>query len=116
MIKTNSKGTNAAIKAHILSDEKMRELGFTDYLPKNWYYCKTIARDITFNLTIPKDGSDIEIVTLDENFCQPYDYQEILENNPQFPFALQVKEKVEQIMSNLQSVGVLSGHEYGDYI
>lgn len=26
------------------------------------------------------------------------------------------KEKIEQIMYNLQSVGVLSGHEYGDYI
>lgn len=112
----NSNGTNAAIKAHILSDEKMREIGFTDHMPKNWYYCKTIARDITFNLTIPKDGSDIEIITLDENFCQPYDYQYMLEKNPQFPFALQVKERVEQIMSNLQSVGVLSGHEYGDYI
>ena len=112
----NSNGTNAAIKAHILSDEKMREIGFTDHMPKNWYYCKTIARDITFNITIPKDGSDIEIITLDENFCQPYDYQYMLKNNPHFQFALQVKERVEQIMSYLQSVGVLSGHEYGDYI
>lgn len=112
----NSKGTNAAIKAHILSDEKMREIGFTDYMPKNWHYCKTIARDITFNLTIPKDGSDIEIITLDENFCQPYDYQYMLEKTPSFQFAFQVKERVEQIMSYLQSVGVLSGHEYGDYI
>ena len=43
-------------------------------------------------------------------------YQEILENDPQFPFALQVKERVEQIMYFLQSEEVLSGHEYGDYI
>lgn len=112
----NSNGTNAAIKAHILSDEKMREIWFTDHMPKNWCYCKTIARDITFNITIPKDGSDIVIITLDESFCQPYDYQRILENDPQFPFALQVKEKVEQIMSYLQSVEVLSGHKYGYYI
>lgn len=116
MIKTNSKGTNAAIKAHILSDEKMRELGFTDYLPKNWYYCKTIARDITFNLTIPKDGSDIEIITLDENFGQPYDYQRILQDSPHFSPALKIKSMVEEIMSHLQSVGVLSGHNYGEYI
>ena len=69
------------------------------------------VRDIMYS-----NNDNIKIITLDENFCQPYDYQYMLKNNPHFQFALQVKERVEQIMSYLQSVGVLSGHEYGDYI
>jgi hypothetical protein len=30
-VKCNKNGVNSEIKAHILSDSKMRELGFTDY-------------------------------------------------------------------------------------
>lgn len=115
-IKLNSKGTNAAIQAHILQPQQMRYLGFTDYDHPSWYYCQNLGHDITLNITIPKDGSDIEIITLDENFCQPYDYQRILQNDPHFPVALEIKSKVEEIISTLQSAGVLSGHNYGEYI
>ena len=30
-IELNSNGVNKKIKAHILSDDEMREIGFTDY-------------------------------------------------------------------------------------
>lgn len=115
-IKLNSKGTNANIKANILDDAKMRENGFSDFSKTNWYFCKTVGDDITLNITIPKNGSDIEIVTLDEKFCQPYDYQRILEQDPKFEFALNIKEKVEEHIKNLKKAGILSGHEYGEYI
>lgn len=54
MIETNKHGTNAKFIYQVFSDAKMRELGFTDYDLKHWYFCKTIAGDITFNLTILK--------------------------------------------------------------
>lgn len=116
MVEVNSKGTNVKIKAHILPDESMREIGFTDSCKDRWYYCKSVGRDTTFNVTIPKDGSDIEIITLDENFCQPYDYQHILDRTPKLAFALEVREQVEKQMEYLQSRGVISGHERGEYI
>lgn len=128
-IKLNSHGVNAAIKAYILPEDKMREIGFTDHCNDRWYFCRCLKiqvnhkkskkkynEDISFNLTIPKDGSDIRIDVLDENFCQPYDYQYMLEKNPTFKFALDVKEQVEKWMEYLQNNGVLSGHNKGDYI
>ena len=41
-VKVNSHGANSKIKAHILSDEEMKEIGFTNYYEPNWYFCKSI--------------------------------------------------------------------------
>lgn len=133
-IEVNSNGTNKAIKATILSDERMKEIGFhknyyegTDheqYSPY-WWFTKSIkfpkekrwrGTFIDFDVKIPKDGSDIEIVTLDMYFCWPYDYQEILNRNSKNECANIVKEQVEMWMKYLHDEGVLSGHVYGEYI
>lgn len=124
-VEVNSHGVNAKIKAHILPYEEMKSIGFTNYYEPNWYFCRSIkfpketryrGFDISFNISIPKDGSDICIDVLDEDFCQPYDYQMILNRNPTFPTALIVLDQVEQYMEYLQSKGVLSGHVKGEYI
>lgn len=115
-MKLNSHGTNATIQAHILPENEMRLLGFTDHVPDKWYYCKCLPDETTFNVTIPKDGSDISIEVIDDDFCQPYDYQTILRDSPRDEFALKIKELVEQEMKRFQKAGVLSGHNYGDYI
>ena len=124
-VEINSNYVNAKIKAHILSDEKMKEIGFTDYSKTTWFFCRSIkfpkevrykGFDISFNVSIPKDGSDIRIDVLDEDFCQPYDYQAMLHRNPIFEPALIVYEQVEEWMDYLQSKGVLSGHVKGEYI
>lgn len=128
-VKLNSHGVNNLIKATILSDEEMRDIGFTDYAKDRWYFCRMIkfpntkeyrgfnsAFKISFNLTIPKDGSDISIDVLNEAFGQPYDYQYMLDKNPKFEPCLIVKEQVEEWMQYLQDKGILSGHVYGEYI
>lgn len=120
----NSHGTNAAIKAHILSDVEMYAIGFRDYYPYNedekinyWYYLKAIPEiGIDFEVKIPKDGSDIEIMTIDTDYGQYYDYQQIIEDYPELKCARRVRDFVEKQMEYLQRHGVLSGHEYGDYI
>lgn len=68
MVKLNKNGVNAAIKAHILSDEQIREARFSNNRNEGWYYCKSLGNNITFNVFIPLDGSDISIDVLDENF------------------------------------------------
>ena len=126
-VEVNSNCVNAKIKAHILSEKEMREIGFTDY-NKEWHFRRSITFprkpryngfDISFNVLIPKDGSDIRINVidvLDEDFCQPYDYQSILNKNPTFELALIIYEQVEEFIEYLQSKGVLNGHVKGEYI
>lgn len=105
----------------------MREIGFTDHAKDRWYFCRMLEYpkdkkgryhgfEISFNVTIPKDGSDFSIDVLDEDFLQPYDYQYMLNSNPDFEPALITKEQVEEWMTYLQDNGVLSGHKYGEYI
>lgn len=124
-VELNSNCVNTKIKATILSEQEMREIGFTDYCKDRWFFCRGIrfpkeARyrgfDISFSVSIPKDGSDIRIDVLDEDFCQPYDYQSMLRKNPTFEPALIILEQVEEHMKYLQSKGVLSGHVKGEYI
>lgn len=124
-LQLNSKGVNEKIKAIILDEQEMRKIGFTDYNKEAWYFNKSIkfpkepryrGMDISFGVRIPKNGSDIRIDILDEDFCQPYDYQVILESYPQHDIANIVKEQVETWMDYLQSSGVLSGHVEGEYI
>ena len=127
-VELNSHGVNAKIKAHIFDDAKMREFGFTDYAKDRWYFCRGINFkgvkkkrdlnniDISFSVTIPKDGSDIWIDILDEDFCQPYDYQYILKKHQEHKIANIVKEQVEYWMEKLQEEGVLEGHVRGEHI
>lgn len=124
-LELNSCGVNAKIKATILEDSLMREIGFTDNSEKDWYFCKRVCFpkerkyaniDITFNVTIPKNGSDVCINVLDEDFLQPYDYQSILKSNPCFETAIIVKDQVEDLMIYLQEHGVLSNYVKGEYI
>ena len=124
-VEVNNNCVNAKIKAHILSEKEMKEIGFTDYSKTTWFFCRSIKFpkevryrnfDISFSLSIPKDGSDIRIDVLDEDFCQPYDYQSMLHKNPTFEPALIILDQVEEHMKYLQSKGVLSGHIKGEYI
>lgn len=120
-IKTNKHGTNLEIKFNVLPDEEMRKLGFTDYRKDHWYLCEQVDSecDISFNVTIDKNkpnGGDSYIDVIDEDFLQPYDYQHILESNPNHSFANHVRNIVEKYMARLKDSGVISGHNYGDYI
>lgn len=124
-VQVNSKGVNTKIKANILSDTEMQKIGFTEYRKGYLHFSRLITfpkdkryngLEITFNVTIPKDNSDISIDVLDEAFCQPYDYQRMLEDNPEFKIALIVKEQVEEWMKYLADTGVITGHNYGEYI
>lgn len=115
----NSYGVNAAIGYNILSDDEMRQIGFTDYNVDRWYYCKCVSDDgeTTFNVTIDKQGIDnLRIDVLDEQFCQPYDYQHILNSGSSNAYAEAVCEAVENEMDKLQAAGILFGHVRGEYI
>ena len=124
-VKLNSNCVNAKIVAHILPEKEMREIGFTNCYEPIWYFFQVIkfpkekryrGFNISFSVSIPKDGSDIRIDVLDEDFCQPMDYQYILSKNCNHDISLIIKTQVEKFMEYLQEKGVLSGHIYGEYI
>lgn len=115
----NKYGVNTAIGYRVLSDDEMRQIGFTDRCADSWYYMKRVSSDgeTSFNVTIDKNGvDDLRIDVLDEMFCQPYDYQRILHSNPTHSYASAVRGAVENEMERLQESGVLFGHERGAYI
>ena len=129
-VETNSHCVNKKIKANILDDDKMRNIGFSDHCKDRWYFCRVInfpktkeyrGFEVSFGVAIPKDGSDIRIDVLDEAFCQPYDYQSMIIRSREKGIspnktAMIVFEQVEMWMKYLIDAGVLEGHEYGEYI
>lgn len=129
-IELNSHGVNKAIKPHILSDEEMKLIGFhfkpktqidnTEF-PSRWTYMRFKdfgSLEVSFYVELPTDNSDIKIDILDEDYCQPYDYQYMIEksgkNAPKYAFM--VRDWVEEQIEYLQAEGVLSGHIEGEYI
>jgi len=134
MVELNSKGVNKLIKYNILSDEEMKRIGFnknyyegTDYEQYSpyWWFTRMIQFpnekrwkniEISFNVKIPKDDSDLDIMVLDDDWCQPYDYQAMLSRNPNHKCPLIVKEEVEKWMDYLQTSGVISGFVKDMYI
>ena len=133
-VELNSHGVNKLIKYTILSDKRMKEIGFhknhyegtdhEEYSPY-WYFLRMIRFpnekrwkdvEICFSVRIPKDNSDLNIMVIDDDWCQPYDYQYLLSKNPDNECANIVKKEVEILMKYLQDNGVLRGHVYGEYI
>ena len=114
-------GLNTAIEGHVLDDQSMRAAGFNDNNNyATWYYhtCldRNVSSKITFNVSIPKDGSRLTIDVLDETFLQPYDYQYILHRHPHHLVACCIRKAVERQMTKLTEAGIVSGHVPGDYI
>ena len=64
-----------------LTAEKLKSLGFTNYNPKTWYFCRTISEATyqggarfseTLNISIDsKTFTKLETNILDDAFCQP---------------------------------------------
>ncbi|NOL36766.1 hypothetical protein [Bacillus safensis] len=92
------------MKFNILEEDKMRELGFTDYTNISWYLSKRIRKNITFNLLIFKDSSEGDIDVLDELSLQPYPYETMQNETSSI-----VKEGVGEIIDKLKKAGVIVG-------
>lgn len=116
----NERGINKKIKVHLLPEKEMRKLGFTDYREGYWYFCRGVVSNITFSISInKKDPADFQIDVLDDDFCQPYDYQAMLSKETYTKpnkVAVKTYEEVEKWMAYLEEHGIVSGHVKGEYI
>ena len=116
-------GQNKNIKGHILEKSKMEELGFWyNDLVNAWVFHRNIVDDIGFHLKL--DEKSIQILILDDAFCQHYDYQHALKNVdvvrsrhlPWVQYAVKVHNAVQGYMAKFVEAGVISGYEANDYI
>lgn len=100
-----------------VTEEQLINYGFTNHSKPILYFSKIVGNNISFNLSVNK--SDLKITAidvLDENFLQPYDYQNILMNDSNNPFARGVFNSVDKILNKLQGDGIVEGYERGMYI
>lgn len=74
------------------------------------------VRSGRFTVEIAKDGSDWQIDVLDENFCQPYDYQYLLNVNPTLDYPNKVADECEKWFRKLSEWGLLHGWHEGMYV
>lgn len=63
-------------KTPLISDDKMRALGFTDNVDTRWYLCRRVDKQgyTTLNITIEKDSGLYTELVMDEGFGQPEYY------------------------------------------
>ena len=122
--KTNGLGTNEKIEFHAEDEAKLRDFGFHLFeglfdIPPHWHWHRSLTTSVSLDVNYyvrPYKGAQVEIITIDEDCCQPYDYQYLLKRNPKMQYALTVFDRVEAYMRLLSEAGIVSGHEYGDYI
>lgn len=76
-----------------------------------FYLMCSVGKETSFNLSIfPNNEGNIDV--LDDDWCQPYEYQNIDNND----FANNVLKKVYKIMTYLTEQEIISGWKVGDYI
>lgn len=117
-VELNSHHVNAAIQFHELDEESMEKAGFKRISGDRWYYCRTLHYkhlDVSFNVSKEPDD-DLNIMVLDEAFCQPYDYQYMEAQGNINEYTQATRKFVEKQMKYLQDLGILSGHKPGEYI
>lgn len=114
----NEKGFNKNIKIDPKQTaDSLMEYGFTNHRESSLYYYRDLGRSISFNILINKESLEIErLDVLDEDFLQVYDYQSFLINDSNFQPAKVVYHRVNEILSELQEDGIITGFEVGMYV
>ena len=90
------------------TDEQLFEYGFTNHNKPTMYYCKRVFFkeydymdfEITLNVSIDKRTRKVDVVILDEAFCQPID-----------PFNFkneEISKRIETIIKDMVEKGIIN--------
>lgn len=97
--------------------QSLIDYGFTNHYEPHLYFLQMLNENISFSITVIKETLEIErIDVLDEDFCQPYDYQSILMRENDFEFARRIYYQVNNILSKMQEDGIVTGFQVGMYV
>lgn len=118
-------GLNKRIRFHVRDDATMKKAGF-HLINGVWSFSRTfkIRKDehdrhpLELCLWIRYDvaSGKLHIDMLDDDFCQPYDWQRMLADGSTNPYALKSRDVIENAMAELARTGIISGHLRGEYI
>ena len=110
---------NANIKAHILDEDKMREIGFVERT-FHWEYEAKVSfipsMEEYLKVTIGKESEDVNIKVIDKFLERVYDYQSQIYDDEFQEYANRIHIKVQDEMEKLVEWGIISGYNRGDYI
>jgi hypothetical protein len=118
-------GLNKRIRFHVRDDATMEKAGF-HLINGVWSFSRTfkIRKDehdrhpLELCLWIRYDvaSGKLRIDMLDDDFCQPYDWQRMLADGSTNPYALKSRDVIENAMAELTRAKIISGHLRGEYI
>lgn len=119
----NRNMNNVALKFNVIDDDRMRAASFERIVPRDgrpayWCHDKRVKyMDLHCSLVIRVyDDGSWTLDVLDNDFCQPYDYQAMLERDPTFVFAGKIRDGVEQRLAYLRNQGILENWDFGAYV
>ena len=111
----DERGQNKNLRFHIIDPHLMESVGFK-HTYDFWILCDSIDT-VTINIKITDDEIGT-IDVLDDEFCQPYDFQQmILEKGDDAPkMAIEIQRKLYTILDSMKTFGILEGWEWADYV
>lgn len=107
-------GRNKNIKGHILSSSEMMKHRF-HFVKDRWHLTKRLIYDITMDVDILPTG-EVIIDVLDDDFLQPYDFQQAILNDCTITLPYQVLILARGELLRLRDAGIISNWNYSDYI
>ncbi len=111
----DEKGQNKNLRFHVVDEYFMKSVGF-NHTHDFWILCDSIN---TVSITIKITDDDIGTIdVMDDDFCQPYDFQQmILEKGDDAPSsAIKIQHKLYIILDSMKTFGILEGWEWADYV
>ena len=111
----DERGQNKNLCFHIIDEYLMKSVGF-NHTHDFWILCDSIDT-VSINIKITDDGIGT-IDVLDDEFCQPYDFQQmILEKGNNAPtLAIKIQHKLYTILDSMKTFGILENWEWGNYV
>lgn len=129
-VEVNKYHTNALLKFHVQNDEIMKANRFNQRNDGTWSYFKTIkvtdptlpkherkkyGLNLCLYITVDNDNI-LNVQLLDDDFCQPYDYQYLESHGYGNVYTKQAREFVEKELTALQNANIISGFTPGMYV
>ena len=111
----DERGQNKNLRFHIINEHLMESVGFKH--THDFWLLYDCIDCISINILIKDNGVGV-IDVLDDEFCQPYDFQQmILEKGDNAPkMAIEIQRKLYTILDSMKTFGILEGWEWGDYV
>lgn len=96
------------MKTTLIDEISMRDLGFTDHVERNWYYCSRVGDMTTLNVTISKETGEYTTDVLNEYFLQPEPYYSRMKEK----YKNEIINNIDAILEQFKISGLIIQHDH----